>query len=72
MSVDILGTNCDQCRSTVQCCFTSTETVKLIRTESPALDFDTAPELGQAVVELCLAKSCTGTGAHALLVCVSS
>ena len=35
MSVDILGTNCDQCRSMVQCCFTSTETVRLIRTESP-------------------------------------
>ena len=35
MSVDILGTSCDQCWSTVQCCFTSTETVKLIRTESP-------------------------------------
>ena len=33
MSVDILGTNCDQC--TVQCCFTSTKTVRLIRTESP-------------------------------------
>ena len=35
MSVDILGTNCDQCQSTVQCCFTATETVRLIRTESP-------------------------------------
>ena len=35
MSVDILGTDCDQCRSMVQCCFTSTETVRLIRTESP-------------------------------------
>ena len=35
MSVDILGTNCDQCQSTVQCCFMSTETVKLIRIESP-------------------------------------
>ena len=35
MSVDILGTNCDQCRSTVHCCFPSTETVRLIRTESP-------------------------------------
>ena len=35
MSVDILGTNCDQCRSMVQCCFTSTETVRLIRTDSP-------------------------------------
>ena len=33
--VDILGTNCDQCVSMVQCCFTSTETVKLIRTGSP-------------------------------------
>ena len=35
MSVDILGTNCDQCLSMVQCCFTSTETGRLIRTESP-------------------------------------
>ena len=35
MSVDKLGTNCDQCWSTVHCCFTSTETVRLIRTESP-------------------------------------
>ena len=33
MSVDILGTNFDQCLSMVQCCFTSTETVRLIRTE---------------------------------------
>ena len=31
MSVDILGTNCDQCRSMVQCCFTSTETIRFIR-----------------------------------------
>ena len=29
-----LGTNCDQCQSMVQCCFMSTETVRLIRTES--------------------------------------
>ena len=35
MSVDILGTNWDQCRSTVQCCFTSTEARRLVRTESP-------------------------------------
>ena len=35
MSVDILGTNCDQCRSMVQCCFTSTEAIRLIRAESP-------------------------------------
>ena len=33
--VDILGTNCDQCVCTVQCCFTSTETIRLIRTGSP-------------------------------------
>ena len=33
--VDILGTNCDQCLSMVQCCFTSTETVRLIRTGEP-------------------------------------
>ena len=33
MSVDILGKNCDQCRRMVQCCFASTETVRLIRTE---------------------------------------
>ena len=34
-SADILGTNCDQYLSTVQCCFTSTETVRLVREESP-------------------------------------
>ena len=33
--VDILGTNCDQCRSMVQCCFMSTETVRPIKTGSP-------------------------------------
>ena len=35
MSVDILGTNCDLCRSMVQYCFTSAETVRLITTKSP-------------------------------------
>ena len=36
MLVDIiLWTNCDQCLGMVQCCFTSTETVRLFRTESP-------------------------------------
>ena len=35
MSAGILGTNCDQCRSTVQYCFTSTETIRLIRMENP-------------------------------------
>ena len=35
MSVDILGTSCDQCRSMVQYSFTSTETRRLVRTGSP-------------------------------------
>ena len=35
MSVDILGTNYDQCLSMVQCCSVSTETIMLVRTESP-------------------------------------
>ena len=35
MSADILGTSCDQCRSKVQYCFTSTETIRLVRTENP-------------------------------------
>ena len=36
MSVDILGTSCDQCQSTVQWqIFTSAETRRLIRTDSP-------------------------------------
>ena len=34
MSVDILGTNCDQCRRMVQCCFTSTEPVGLMKATS--------------------------------------
>ena len=33
--VDMLGTNCDQCVCTVQCRFTSTETIRLVRTGSP-------------------------------------
>ena len=33
--VDILGTNCDQCVCMVQCCFTSTETIRLIGDWSP-------------------------------------
>ena len=39
-----IGTNCDQCLSTVQCCFTSTKTVRLIGTDGH-LDFHTAPQL---------------------------
>ena len=45
--VDTLGKNCDECLCMVQFCFTSTETIRLIRTESPGdhLDFHTAAEL---------------------------
>ena len=35
MSVGILGTSWDQCQSMVQYCFTSTETRRLVRTDSP-------------------------------------
>ena len=35
MSVDILGTSWDQCRSTIQYCFMSMETIGLVRTDSP-------------------------------------
>ena len=35
MSADILGTSWDQCRSMVQYSFTSTETKRLVRTDSP-------------------------------------
>ena len=35
MSVDILETNCDQCRTMVQYSLKSTETIRLVRTESP-------------------------------------
>ena len=35
MSVDILGTSCDQCRSMVQYSLTSTETRRLVRKDSP-------------------------------------
>ena len=33
--VDILGTNCDECVSMVQCCFTSTKNIRLVRMGSP-------------------------------------
>ena len=35
MSVDILGTSWDQCLSMVSYSFTSTETIRLVRTDSP-------------------------------------
>ena len=54
MSVVTLGTNCDQCRSMVQCCFTSTETVRLIRMESPGRP----PQLSHSPWTLALQKLC--------------
>ena len=47
MSVDILGTVCDQCVNMVQYCFTFTETLRLVRTtaQDGHLDSHTAPEL---------------------------
>ena len=35
IGLTLLGTNCDQCVNMVQCCFTFTETIKLIRTGRP-------------------------------------
>ena len=44
---DIFGTNCDQCVCMVQCCFTSTETVRTIMDGEPrtATWTFTVPEL---------------------------
>ena len=44
MSIDILGTSWDQFVSMVQCCFMSTETLRLVRMDSH-LDSRTAPEI---------------------------
>ena len=59
--VDILGTNCDQCRSMVQCCFTSTETVGLLGTgaQDGHLDFHTVPELCRVLYNNFTFKTCT-------------
>ena len=43
--VDIIGTNCDQCVNMVQCCFTSTETVRLIRDGEPRTDTSTFTQI---------------------------
>ena len=43
--VDILGTDCDQCVCMVQCCFTSTETIRLIRTGRPGTATSTFTQL---------------------------
>ena len=45
MSVDILGTNCDQRVCMVQCCFTSTETIRLIRDGEPRTATSTFTQL---------------------------
>ena len=47
--VDILGTICDQCVSMVQCCFTSTETIRLVRTGSPDRHLDSHSQLLNSV-----------------------
>ena len=51
--VDMLGTNCDQCVCMVQCCFTSTETVMLIRTGSPGRLPSTFTQLLNSEVFVC-------------------
>ena len=64
--VDILGTNCDQCVCMVQCCFTSTETIRL-RTElcstracsegldhTPSIAFRHLPLWKKDVINQCL------------------
>ena len=50
MSVDILGTSWDQCWSVVQYSFTSTETRRLVRTDSHLDSHGTAPELSNKCV----------------------
>ena len=44
--VDILGTSCDQCVCMVRCCFTSAETIRLIKTGSPGRP----PRLSQLLI----------------------
>ena len=71
MSVDMLGTNCDQCLSMIQYCLT--ETARLIRTESPGRHTSTLTQLLNSVlirwfVECCFTSTETvgllGTGAQ--------
>ena len=54
MSVDILGTNYDQCLSMVQCCLTSTETIGLLGmgAQDGHLDFYTAPNSDETMMVL--------------------
>ena len=53
MSVDILGTSWDQCRSMVQYSFTSTETMMLVRTDSPGRP----PRLSHNSWTMCILRS---------------
>ena len=53
MSGCILGTKCDQCVCMVQRCFTSTETVRLIRTGEPRTATSTVTELLNSVASFC-------------------
>ena len=54
MSVNILGTSWDQCVSTVQYCFTSMETIRLVRTE-PRTATSTLTQLLNYEIILCYA-----------------
>ena len=70
--VDIFGTNCDQCVSMVQCCFTSTETVRLIRTESPGRPPQLSHSSWMLSIAFCSntafkAPSISAVGSHYLL-----
>ena len=74
MSVDILGTNWDQCRSMVQYSFTSTEARRLVRTDSPGQpprlsdSFWTMPFSRQSIVSLTVfLRSLHGTAENTFL-----
>ena len=56
----MIGTNCDQCVSMVQCCFTSTETWRLIRTGSPGRP----PRLSHSSWTLCFCLGCLWRCSH--------
>ena len=61
MSADILGTSWDRCRSTVQYSFTSTETRRLVRTDSPGWPprlSNTGPELWYGNTNFPLGMKC--------------
>ena len=57
----VLGTNCDQCVNMVQCCFTSTETIRLIRTATSTFTQLLNSELSPALWRLLQAALLTGS-----------